>query len=225
MRRTTIALLLVFFGINAHAGVITQTVNFHLAPHGASSTPYNQFNPSLGPLNVVATTVTYTTGGAFGPSFGNVYELQNMTSSAIVFNARLFGFVNSDAGGTLFTNTTVPLILGAGQMTFLQPVPAFGAQYSNYRTGLDLSGYIGTGQLLPFAMTGFPTEDSVTADSPSILVTSDQNYRYNGTETVAYYFGDSFPLPEPSSLVMVSVGLAAVAACLWRQGVKARCAG
>jgi hypothetical protein len=110
-------------------------VNFHLASHGTETAPYNQFNPSLGPLNVVATTVTFTTNGPFGASSGNVYELQNATSSAIIFNARLFGFVNSDAGGTVFTNTTVPLILGAVQTTFLQPIPPFGAQYSNYRTG------------------------------------------------------------------------------------------
>jgi hypothetical protein len=77
--------------------------------------------------------------------------------------------------------------------------------------------------LLPFEMVGIAPTDSVTADSPSILVMSNQDFRYNGTETVAYYFGDSFPLPEPSSLITLSLGLAAVAACAWRQRVRVRC--
>jgi hypothetical protein len=38
-----------------------------------------------------------------------------------------------------------------------------------------------------------------------------------GSETVTYYFGSSFQIPEPASLVMFTLGLTVVAGLAWRQ--------
>jgi hypothetical protein len=37
-----------------------------------------------------------------------------------------------------------------------------------------------------------------------------------GFETVTYFYGTTFPIPEPASLVMLSLGLTAVAGLAWR---------
>jgi hypothetical protein len=46
---------------------------------------------------------------------------------------------------------------------------------------------------------------------------------YEGTETVTYYYGSSFPVAEPASLVMLTLGLAVVAGLAWRHRKVAHC--
>jgi hypothetical protein len=71
---------------------------------------------------------------------------------------------------------------------------------------------------------GFGAVESVTADNSLITVTPfGSNVDFRGSETITYYYGSSFPVPEPVSLVMLSVGLATVAGLAWRHR-KARLA-
>ena len=125
MRRTTIAVAVLLFGIPAHAGIMTQTVTFSLQTNGENVGPYNQLDPSLAPLNAVGMDITF-----HGPpvGFGSTYELDNSTSNTISFNATLLGQVFTRVGNSPQTNTTMPVTLRPGQHMDLRPfqIPAGG---------------------------------------------------------------------------------------------------
>jgi hypothetical protein len=55
------------------------------------------------------------------------------------------------------------------------------------------------------------------ADNPLIRQTELVTGDYEGSETVTYYYGSSFLNPEPASLVMLTLGVTAVAALAWRR--------
>jgi hypothetical protein len=210
MRRTTIAVAVVLFGIQTHAGTMTQTAGFIAAPHGGTLGSYSQLNPSLAPLNAVVTTITV--GGQ-----GNIYTLTNPTSNTISFTASLFGALNIDTLGFVSVST-MSETLGPFQSTMLTTLPLpMGTQSSSAQT-TNLSAYIGTGTLV-VTQFGGGFQDSVHTDNPSIIVSSPPlpNFAFGGTETVTYYYGSTFLIPEPTSLVMLSLGLAAVAGLAWRQ--------
>jgi hypothetical protein len=217
MRRVIIAAAVLLFGVQAHAGTITQTVGFDTREHGGFGLlPYNQLDPSLAPLNDVATTVNFV-----GVS-GNLYYLVNPTSTTITFDATLNWLLVIDGGTSASNRFTVNATLGPSQFTTLQ-FSLFGFQLSSVQSSqtTNLSGYIGTGQLYPF---GSPTSggfvgyfERVTVDNSSIMVTTMYDQQpvstsaMIGTETVTYYFGPTVIMPEPASLVMLSIGLATVA--------------
>ena len=90
MRRMTFVVALVLFGLQAEAGILTETASFEQEGPTAIVATYNQFNPALygGPLNVVFTTITVDRGG------GSEFKLVNTSSTnTITFNATLSGGV------------------------------------------------------------------------------------------------------------------------------------
>jgi hypothetical protein len=229
MRRTTIALPVLLFGIQAHAGIITQTVNFSIQAHGSLVFPYNQLDPSHLPLNAWAITVNLNSGA--GPQ----WQLLNPTSNTISFNATLHGSINTDAGPTAIVNTVMPLTLGPGQSTLVYvhnpfssfPSPAYQISAVDPATG-NVS-LVGTGQVQPFDIVtqngGFVFNEFVTANngiSVSVIHLG-MDAALSGTETVAYFYGDTPFIPEPASIITLSLGLAAVTACVWRQRIRVRC--
>jgi hypothetical protein len=146
---------------------------------------------------------------------GHTFQVTNPTSTTISFNAMLFGSLGTEAGG-FSTMSTVPTTLGPGQFTFFAPliVPSPAFQSSMTQT-TDLGRYVGTGMLVP---AGFGGIESVTTDNSLIKVTQlGTSANFQGSETIPYYYGTSFPVPEPASLMMLSLGLATVAMLAWRQ--------
>jgi len=86
----------------------------------------------------------------------------------------------------------------------------------------DLSQFVGTGQNVISGMIGF----NITVDNPAITVTPPDGTNVrplaeHGTSTVTYLYGTTFSIPEPSSVVMMTLGLAAVAALAWRRRIAA----
>jgi hypothetical protein len=215
MRRTTIAVAFLSFGIQAHAGIITQTSNFHYADHGGTGAqPYNQLDPSLTPLNAVVFSISIA---GYPVSFGHTFEVSNPTSNTISFNATLSGGLFTEAGG-FTTMPTVPTTLGPHQskdfIPLIVPSPAF---QSSMTQTTNLDRYVGTGMVVPAGFGGF---ERVTADNSLITVTQlGATAEFLGSETITYYYGSSFPVPEPASLAMLSFGLPTIAMLMlaWRK--------
>lgn len=105
MRHVAFAAAVLLFSVQASAGTITQSVSFHFAPHGTIYFVYNQFDPALGPLNGVATTVSIR-------GSGESYTLMNSSQNAISFNAIYVASVSTDAGLVYLVSGTIPLTLG-----------------------------------------------------------------------------------------------------------------
>jgi hypothetical protein len=194
---------------------MTQTAGFLAAPHGGMTAVINQLPPMLEPLNAVVTTVTV--GGQ-----GNIYTLRNPTSNAVSFNATVFGALGVDAV-SFVSVSTVPVTLVPFQSTMLTTLPLpMGTQSSTVQT-TNLSAYIGTSTVPNTG--GFM--DHVMASDPSINVSMSSfipTYEFGGTEMVTYYYGSTLLLPEPASLAMLSLGLAAVAGLAWRRRKAKRAA-
>jgi hypothetical protein len=203
------AVAVLLFGIQAHAGMMTQTSNFHFASHGGTGAippGFNQLDPSLAPLNAVLFTLI------FSASF-ETFEVLNPTFNTISFNATLSGSFGEGNVGIYRTQFTEPVTLPGGQSTFLTPltIPPPGVQLSNAQT-TGLSEYVGTGQVF-LTFGGF---DNATIDNSLIQVSNLDASDFRGTETVTYYYGSTLLLPEPASLAMLSLGLAAVAIMRWQ---------
>jgi hypothetical protein len=218
MRRTAIAVAVLLFGIQAQAGIITQTSELNFASHGGfGAKPYNQLDPSLAPLNAVVFTVTLDgPGEGLGPTGrGDSYLVTNPTSNTISFNAMLQGIMYSnDAEYGFSASSTVPVTLGPNESTFLLSfqLPPFGIQVTRGVT-MDLGQYVGTGILTPL----FFESDNVSVDNSLITVSNRDAFKFTGTETITYYYGSTFLMPEPASLTVLSLGLAAVAGLTWHR--------
>jgi hypothetical protein len=226
MGRTVIAVVVVVFAVEAQAGTMTQTAGFHFAAHGGSGgQPYNQLNPGLAPLNAVVFSITVE-GSANGFSGqGDLFVVSNNTfGTTLSFNTTVAGTFSSEAGG-FSTRYTVPTTLGPGGSMDFTPIqiPPQGFQSTMVET-TNLSLWVGTGTLTPIVGAFF---ESVTTDVPPpsqgpplVSVTELSTFNFQGSETITYYYGSSFPpapAPAPPSLVMLSLGLAAVAGLAWRQ--------
>jgi hypothetical protein len=153
MRRRALGLAVLWVGIQAEAGVITQGGSFSIgAPGSGSPVFYNQLDPASAPLNDVTTLVTLSAG------MGSPYLVTNLTGSTISFNVRLFGQLNTDAGSLVTTpESIVPVTLGPLQTTSFTPafVPPSGASFFSIQT-TDLGAYIGTGTLFAGQLGGIP---------------------------------------------------------------------
>jgi hypothetical protein len=213
-----IAVVVLLLGIDAKAGTIAQSVNFFFAENGTNFRHYNQLDPSLAPLNDVTTLVN-----VFGT--GNGYLLTNPTLNTITFNATLSWMLDVDGGASLSSVSTVPVTLLPGHLIHFIPFSVFsspGYQFFTIQT-TNLDVYIGTGTLGPFQFGGF--RDNVTTDNSSITIELRlQDRMLSGTETVTYYYGNTVFVPEPTSLAMLSLGLATIAGLAWRRR-KVRLAG
>jgi hypothetical protein len=219
MRQMTIAVAVLLFGIPAHAGIITQTVSFNIRSHGGTGNflNFNQLDPSLAPLNAVVLTVS-ATGYAFSSGItghDDTFQVTNPTANTISFNAMLFGSLSTDAGG-FRTMSTVPTTLGPHQsqdfIPLLIPSPAFQSTMT-LLGDLSQSEYVGTGTFL----TVVSDLNFVITDNSLISVTDLDARIIDGFETITYYYGSSFLVPEPASLVMLSIGLTMVAGLAWHR--------
>jgi hypothetical protein len=208
MRVTMLAAGMLFFCIESHAGMITQPVQFDYKNHASSNTNYARLNPALAPLNSVVFSVTAT--GTSGP-----WMVTNPTSGTLTFNVIVDQTIETDAGShSLVTSMPVTLAPSA-----IQQVPVTETTSDNLVQTTNLSSYIGTSTISPF---GF-YNGVVFADNPLITVSYIPDIgggvfqEIKGSETVAYYYGNSFFVPEPASFTMLSLSLAAVAVRAWRR--------
>ncbi len=196
-------------------GTIVQTTGFHEDNHNPLVGSYNQFNPALGPLNEVVTTVTLNPYGIDGT--GNAYFLTNQGAVAISFHATIWGTADTDGGKWESINNQVPMTLGAFSQSLVFPIDVPKSfQTTQIRTS-NLSGYIGTGQLLTGAMDPGGNQELVSVDDFRVSVRPQSALNITGIETVTYYYGSSFAVPEPASVVGMALGLAVVAGMAWRR--------
>jgi hypothetical protein len=209
MRRTAIAVAVVLFSNQAHAGIMTQTTNFNFASHagtGAIPSSYNQLDPSLGPLNAVIGTLSMSAGQF------ETFQVTNPTSNTISFNVTQFGSFGETNAGQFTITSTEPVTLLGGQSTTLPPLMIPPGFQTSLAQTTDLSKYVGTGQL--FFLFGF--NDGALPDNSLIRVSNSDGYRIPGAETVTYLYGSTLLLPAPPSLVMLSLGLIVAGGLAWR---------
>jgi hypothetical protein len=90
--------------------------------------------------------------------------------------------------------------------------PSSGFQTSMAQT-TNLSQFVGTGVVFLIFSRG----DDITVDNPLIRTLNSDAYDIQGTETITYYYGSSFLVPEPASLVMFLLGLPPLAVMVWCQ--------
>lgn len=195
---------MIMFGVQAQGGTITQTVGFHFAEAGTTFFDYNQFNPALGTLNGVQFAINVT-------GFGYSYGALNETGSTVTFTGLFSDWVALPTESLLFTSAEF-IALPGGFASLDGQAIAF--QYSGVET-TSLNRYIGTGNLNPdvdIIQSSFITNPVFS--NPQNMSFMRESDLLNGTETVTYYYGNSFaPIPEPASLVMMSLGLAV--ALIW----------
>jgi hypothetical protein len=184
----------------SQAGTITQTQSFHFAPHGSMVPAFSQLDPSLAPLNAVEFDVTATGSQS--------YTVMNETTSSLTVTVSGEIILTTDTGMTSSPFATPVL---------LSPLQAVSVTESlSYSDVLQLPGspsltsqYVGTGQFLPAAT--FQTASLGVSSSFASVSADKSGPVIDGTETVKFFFGPTFPTPEPSGLLMFAVGLLAVA--------------
>lgn len=201
IRMMAFAATMLLFGVGLEAGTITQTVSFVYMSHNSRPFPYNQLDPSLAPLNEVVFEVN--ANGAQGP-----FHVTNPTGSTLSFNLFVSATLSTDGGGTS-TATTVPTTLGPGASIDISPTLSYSG--SAFKT-TNLSSYVGTSDIMPSAFFF----GSVFSSNPLITIMDDSAFGgpglfASGTEKVTYAFGDTLGVPEPHSMIMLSLGLAAIA--------------
>lgn len=216
MRRITIAaaVAVLLAGGGARAGIIVQSPFFHFASHGTDFRPYSQLSPDLAPLNAVAFEST-----AIGRS--DDYFLDNRSASTVTFAATAFDAFSLDAGGVSFSRTFTITLPGFGGTDLSWLINNGKPIVASRLVTTDLDRFIGTG-LLSFEGTII---ESLRVDDPAIHVYSSGLGAvgggfafYDGTETITYYYGSTLgPVPEPASLISMSLGLASVAGLAWRR--------
>jgi hypothetical protein len=179
------------------------------SPGGAGPNDYNHLAPSLVPLNVVS--FSTNAAGSYGYLLSNNGNTQTVTvtentelqigSYPTAFNALL------DVKST----KTYQILLTAGEEVG-EIASISGGQFTAVTT--NLSQFVGTGQnIITFSMfLGLSVDDpAVTHSSPE----PETSIRVTGTSTVTYLYGAT--VPEPASVVMMTLGLSAVAALRWRR--------
>jgi PEP-CTERM motif len=211
MRRSACVAAVGYFCLSVgviRAGTITQTISFHYATHGTTFVPYNQLNPSLAPLNNVAFTV------GLGFAGGSVFSLVNTTGSEQTFNVNERTDVSTDGGSaTAFAVESVTLKPGA--MTLVTTPNIYANLFAMQSTGL--SHFVGTSELQPTIGLSGSAVPSISGIQVTDVTQQFATTRADGSETVTYYFGTTFFTPEPSSVLMMLIGLAPVAALAWRR--------
>jgi hypothetical protein len=194
-------------------GALVQQTVFTILPKGSNPGSYNQLSPSLAPLNVVAfdSTCTGTTSGI---------RLTNTTSAPVSFKLTIQDTFSDDAL-FFFQTQTIPLTLSANQTLDTGFSINGGKPLIGSASLYNPVGFVGTGTLVP-DVSAFETAftDSGVVHFTGLTPTGDIIPNYNGIETITYLYGPTSP--EPASLVMLSIGLAAVAGFAWRQACLAR---
>jgi len=155
MRRTALAVAALFFGVQAHAGAITQTTFFDFAADATAYSFSNGRDLALAPLGAGVTIAAAT------PDRGesDAYQVTNPTPSAISFNPLFSDSVNPEADA--FYNMAPVLVNpGRGQRPEFTPRPVLSSGYplSSSRT-MNLSPFVGTG--LSFASELTLSKDNV----------------------------------------------------------------
>jgi hypothetical protein len=216
--RPVLACLLLAAASSAQAGTIIQTHPFHYAPHGSMVPGFNQLDSSLAPLNAVEFDVTATGSQSF--------SVMNETSGPLTVTLSGDMIFSTDAGTTL-SHFATPLALNPFQAVSVTESLPFSNSLQLLGSPSLTAQYVGTGQFFPGGM--FQTA-SLGVDSSSANVTPDSSGPViDGTETVKFFFGPTFPAPEPPGLVMLALGLLAVAGvryCDWSSRLRcSRCSG
>ena len=193
------------FGVQAHAGTITQFASFTYQEHDSRDVAYKQLDPALAPLNAVAFSVNAT--GTSGP-----WTITNPTLSTLSFMLTISSRLSTDAGNS-DSASTVPVTLGPQSS---QEFSASQSYSGSLALTTNLSSYIGTGMVPPFG--NFSARFS--PDNSQITVMDGHLGSVSGTESVSYFYGPTPLLPEPTSLFMLSLGLATVGCVAW----PSRCA-
>ena len=148
--------------------------------------------------------------------------ITNYTSSPQSFNLTDHITLITDAG--YFeggTRTPIPMTLAPMQSTPDDPSVVPGDIYQlqtsdrfnlgKYTNDIYQGSQHGTPQI--FVNTGLSIDNPLLTINPEPFVF----FTISGTERLVFYYGDTFPTPEPASLVMMSFGLAVVAGVTWRR--------
>lgn len=186
------------------AGTITQDSGFGTLGRAVVASPINQFNPALGTLNDVVVSMTLN---ASDPTA----VIDNNTSTPITTNVTTL--ISASYG-----NSEIFSQIGPTQVTL--------GAFADYELGVLVPGALTLSGILFAALegdgvygefVGTSTTDVVPLFSETVTVSSpDLYYEYgiylpvSGTETVTYYYGNSFYVPAPSSAIILGMGLFAV---------------
>jgi hypothetical protein len=199
MRLLLVCLLLALTS-SSRAGTIIQTHPFHYAPHGSIVQGFNQLDPSQVPLNGVEFDVTATGSQS--------YTVTNETTSPLTVTLSGDMILSTDAG-MISSHFATPVSLNPFQAVSVTESLAFSNSLQLLGSPSLTARYVGTGLFLPGGM--FQTS-SLAVDSNFASVTPDSSGPViDGTETVKFFFGTTFPVPEPPGFVMLAVGVLAVA--------------
>jgi hypothetical protein len=198
--RLLLACLLLLATSSAQAGTIIQTHAFHYAPHGSMVPGFNQLDPSLAPLNAVEFDVTATGSQS--------YTVMNETTGPLTVTLSGDLVLSTDAGMTS-SHFATPVSLNPFQAVSVTESIAFSNSLQVLGSPSLTAQYVGAGLFLPSAM--FQTA-SLGVDTSSASVSPDSSGPVvDGIETVKFFFGPTFPAPEPMGLVMFGIGIVATA--------------
>ena len=203
----SVALTICGVGRPALPSSIVVSTPMEYASHGVRYAGYQQFDPALGPLREVDIAIS-------GTASSDDYTFTNVTPSPITFTGTVLEEFHS-AGATdvafvsTFTETLAPYHSSGNHYVDGK----FVASASYTPATIDLSQWVGTG-LHPIDMDVFPGS-TASASDPGITVEGHREYAgfIDGTETVTYLYGTI--VPEPSSVVMLSLGLAGALGMAW----------
>lgn len=190
----------------ARAGTIVQSTPFKLAEHGSDWHGIAQLPPSLAPLNAVVIESSASTGEA-------AYRVQNASDRAASATVTA-DFVLSTDAGSVDLEHSFSVTLAPNQIVTLTWDVNGGSPFTARRVvTTDPGQYVGTGSLSPY----FYAFAAAYADNPAIVFLPEYTTAVSdlpsvtGSETFTYYYGTSFPVPEPASVVSMGVGILGLA--------------
>lgn len=200
MRRFAFLILLIPTTVNA--GTLVQSYGFRFQSHNTSYRGFDPLPPSLAPLNGIQFE-------ANGVGSSDAYQLKNHSDHVVEFNVLTSDGFSTDAGSSIFTKI-FPFTLAPGAFrNFGYDIGGF-YQRSLLTNPAILDLYVTTG----FApLPGFGIGENVRVDNPDIdvfLLDTAVFPVWNGSIKATYYYGETFHSPEPTSMILFTIGIALV---------------